>query len=389
MTMPNVIIVGAGFTGVATAYDLAQRGLNVTVIERGDIANGTSGRTHGLLHSGGRYAVSDQESAIECIDENLILRKIVPGIIEPNDGLFIAIHESDLAYAEEFMEGCAACHIPIQELTAKQALAIEPNINPKVIMAFSVPDGTFDPLRLALSFAASAKKYGAKFRTFTDMEGLLIDGQGNVTGVKIWDRAANTHTELHADLVINATGAWVGEIAIHAGAHVPIKPTPGVMVAFDQRLTQRAINRLNKPGDGDIVLPQRRMVVVGTTSFEVTDLDYVPVVANQVRMMVERGQELVPAIRNAKMRGTYMATRPLIGSGTTGRSVARTFKCFDHKETDGVEGLVTITGGKATTLRAMAERTADVVCGKFGIQVACRTKDMPLCSYRDYYAVKA
>jgi glycerol-3-phosphate dehydrogenase len=310
----------------------------------------------------------------------------VPQVIEPNGGLFVAIDESDLAYAEEFIEGCAACHIPIQELNAKQTLALEPNLNPGLIMAFSVPDGTFDPLRLALAFAASAKKNGAVFRTFTDMEELILDGQGNVGGVKVWDRASDTHQELKADLVINATGAWVGEIAIRAGAHVPIKPTPGVMVAFDQRLTQRAINRLNVPGDGDIIVPQRRMVVVGTTSFEVSDLDYVPVVDEQVKMMLERGAELVPGIRRAAMRGAYMATRPLIGGGSAGRSIARTFKCYDHQETDGVEGLVTITGGKATTLRAMAERTADVVCAKLGIQAECRTKDTPLLSYREYYS---
>src|SRR5271157_2141032 len=387
MSKPSVIIIGAGFTGVATAHDLALRGFDVTVVERGEIASGTSGRTHGLLHSGGRYAVTDQESAIECIDENLILRKIVPQVIEPNGGLFIAIDESDLSYAEEFIEGCHACHIPIQELTPKQALAMEPNINPKVIVAFTVPDGTFDPIRLALAFAATAKNNGARFRTFTDMEQLIIDGQGNVTGVKVWDRAKDIHEEIHADLVVNATGAWVGEIAAHAGAHVPIKPTPGVMVAFDQRLAQRVINRLNKPGDGDIIVPQRRMAVVGTTSFEVTDLDYVPVVDEQVNMMLERGSELIPGIRKSNMRGKYMATRPLIGSGSSGRSLARTFKCYDHKESDNIEGFVTITGGKATTLRAMAEKTADMVCTKLGVQAVCTTKEVPLLSYREYYSL--
>ena len=308
----------------------------------------------------------------------MILRKIVPQAIEPNGGLFIAIDESDLAYAEEFMEGCNACHIPIQELTAKQALEMEPNLNPKVIMAFTVPDGTFDPCAWPLAFAATAKKNGASFRTYTEMEELILDGQGNVTGVKLWDRAADTHEELYADLVVNATGAWVGEIAAHAGAHVPIKPTPGVMVAYDQRLIQRPINRLNKPGDGDIVLPQRRMMVVGTTSFEVTDLDYVPVMDDQVKMMLERGAELVPGIAKTKPRGVFTATRPLIGSGSAGRSIARTFKCYDHKETDGIDGLVTITGGKATTLRAMAEKTADMVCAKLGMQAVCTTKETAL-----------
>jgi glycerol-3-phosphate dehydrogenase len=388
MSKPHVIIIGAGFTGVATAHDLALRGFDVTVVERGPIANGTSGRTHGLLHSGARYAVKDQESAIECIDENMILRKIVPQVIEPNGGLFIALDESDLAYGESFIEGCNACHIPIEELTSQQALRLEPNLNPKVLAAFTVPDGTFDPLRLALSFAATAKKNGAHFDLFTEVTGFILDGQGNVTGIKIWDRKNDTRGEMHADIVVNATGAWAGELAAMAGDEgLPIHPTPGVMVTYDQRLTERAINRLNKPSDGDIILPQRQLMVVGTTSFEVEDLDYVPVIEDQIQLMLERGAELVPGIRNCNQRGAYMATRPLVGAGSTGRSIARTFKCFDHKETHNIDGLVTITGGKATTLRQMAEKTADIVCQKLGLTTPCTTKEVPLISYRKYYAL--
>src|SRR5512146_644884 len=126
MGKPKVIVIGAGFTGVATAHDLALRGLDVTVIERGDICNGTSGRTHGLLHCGGRYCVGDQESAIECIDENMILRRIVPQAIEPNGGLFIGLDDSDLQYAEKFEKGCEDCHIPYDRLTPEQALKLEP-----------------------------------------------------------------------------------------------------------------------------------------------------------------------------------------------------------------------------------------------------------------------
>jgi len=385
MSKPHAIIVGAGFTGTATAHDLALRGFDVTVIDRGDICNGTSGRTHGLLHCGGRYAVKDQESAIECIDENMLLRKIVPQAIEPNGGLFIALNESDLQYGEVFIEGCEACHIPIEEITPQKALQLEPNLNPGMLAAFLVPDGTFDPLRLALSFAATAKKNGAKFRIYTEAKSLILDGKGTVVGVDILDRASNKQSELRGDIVVNATGAWAGEIAEMAGADVPVKPTPGVMVAYEQRFVQRAINRLNKPGDGDIVVPQRRMVIVGTSSFEVSDLDYVPVFEDHVKLMLERGAELIPGIRNAKVRGKYMATRPLIGGGM-GRSSARTFKCYDHKETDNVDGLVTITGGKATTLRAMAEKTADVVCEKLGVNTPCTTKDVQLISYRQYYS---
>ena len=384
-TKPHAIIIGAGFTGCATAHDLALRGFDVTVVERGEIASGTSGRTHGLLHSGARYCVGDQESAVECIEENHILCQIAAQCIEANGGLFIALDDDDLAYAEPFLEGAEACHIPVEELTPRQALHLEPFLNPSLRVAFLVPDGTFDPLRLALAFAATAKTNGARFLVYHEVERLVFNGQGNVIGAAIWDRTTNTRSELYGDIVISATGAWAGQVAQMAHAHVPVRPTPGIMVAFNRRLTQRAINRLNKPSDGDILLPQRRMVVVGTTSFEIEDLDYVPVDERQITKMVERGAALVPALRQTSQRGAYMATRPLVDSGQAGRSIARTFKCFDHRQNDGIDGLVTITGGKATTCRAMAEKTADVVCGKLGIMSACVTREVPLVSYRQYY----
>lgn len=386
MTKPHAIIIGAGFTGVATAYDLALRGFDVTVIERGPIANGTSGRTHGLLHCGGRYAVGDQEAAIECIDENMILRKIIPYAIEPNGGLFVALNDRDQEYAETFAKGCDACHIPIELMTTQQTLKIEPALNPNLLSAYWVPDGTFDPLRLALGFAASAKANGAKFRLYCEVTDMVIDGLGTVVGVKAVNRSENAEEEIRGDIVISATGAWAGEVAGLAGADVPIKPTPGIMVAYDQRLTQRVINRLCPPSDGDIIVPQRRMLVVGTTSFEVTDLDYIPVEEDQVQIMYDRAVELIPGIENTRMRGAYMATRPLIGAGSTGRSVARTFKCYDHQETHNIGGFVTITGGKATTMRAMAEKTADVVCQKLGVKAECQTKEKPLVPYRQFYA---
>ncbi len=387
MKKPHVIIIGAGFTGAATAHDLALRGLDVTVVERGALVSGTSGRTHGLLHCGGRYCVKDQESAIECIEENLILRKIVPQVIEPNGGLFVALDESDVEYSKGWLEGCEACEIPYKPLTPQQTLEIEPYINPDLKIAYEVPDGTFDPLRIAMAFAATAKSNGAKFKLYTEVTELVIDNSGRVTGLKVWDRVTDERSELYADMVVNATGAWAGMIAEMAGANVPVIPTPGVMVAYDERFVNRAINRLCKPSDGDIVLPQRRMVVVGTTSFEVDDMDYIPVIEDQVELMLDRGSALIPGIRDVKERGVYMATRPLIGSGLTGRSAARTFKCFDHKESDGIDGFVTITGGKATTLRRMAEKTSDIVCQKLDIEMECKTAETPLISYRQYHAL--
>ena len=381
---PHAIVIGAGFTGCAIAYDLALRGFDVSVVERGEISSGTSGRTHGLLHSGGRYCVTDVEAGIECIQENIILRKIAKQCIEYNGGLFVALSEEDLEYAVRFEKGAEECGIPIDKLTPAEAINLEPALNPKVLLAYTVPDGAFDPLRLAFAFAASAKQLGAQFFTYTNVVNIIIDGQRRVVGIVVNDRANDRNYEFRGDVVINATGAWAGAIADMIGLPVPVVPTPGVMVAYDQRLTNRVINRLVEPSDGDILLPQRRMSVIGTTSFEVEDADYIPVVEDQVAQMYKCACELVPAVANTKQRGVYMSARPLIGEALKGRSLTRTFKCYDHAE-DGVEGMVTITGGKATTCRAMAEKTVDLVCKKLGINEVCTTANQPLASYRTYY----
>ncbi len=382
---PHALIIGAGFTGCALAYDLAQRGFAVTVLERGEIASGTSGRTHGLLHSGARYCVNDQESAVECIQENIILRRIASQCIEYNGGLFVALTDSDLEYASRFEVGAQQCGIPIEKIAPAEALRLEPNLNPRILAAYHVPDGVFDPLRLALVFAASARALGAEFRPYHEVVGLMINGQAVVTGLKALDRTTGQEYEISGDMVINATGAWAGKLLKGTPAQVDVTPTPGVMVAFDARLVNRVLNRMIEPGDGDILIPQRRMVVIGTTSYETEDVDYIPVDDKQVAQMYKDAADLVPKITATRERGRYMSARPLLGKGQSGRSLARTFKCFDHQESDGLAGLVTIIGGKATTCRVMAEKTADLVCAKLGVRAECHTADEPLRSYREYY----
>jgi glycerol-3-phosphate dehydrogenase len=128
------------------------------------------------------------------------------------------------------------------------------------------------------------------------------------------------------------------------------------------------------------------MSVIGTTSWPVDQADYIPIPGDHVQKMLERGAEMVPAVRQVGLRGIFTVARPLIGSKSDqGREIARTFKCFDHAETDGVEGFVTITGGKATTSRAMAEAVSNLVCRKLGVAAECRTREVVLASYREFY----
>ena len=388
MTDAHVLIIGGGGTGGALAHDLTQRGVRVTLVERGEFTSGSTGRHHGLLHCGARYAVKDRESAVECIEENTILRRICPGSFEENDGLFVALTDADMAYYPLLVEGCRESGIPFQELTGRQALELEPNLNPDVIAAIRVPDATMDAMRMPLRFFATAKANGASLHNFVEVEGLLVDG-GIVSGAHVRDHVTGREGDIRADIVVNATGPWSEKVARMAGVDVPIRPSPGVMLALRGRLCNMVVNRCHPSGDGDIVVPQRGLSVVGTSSWVVEDPDDLGVPEEHVRRMYEEGAKLIPAVRHATERTAWSAARPLIGSrdeADSGRELSRTFKTIDHRVEDGIEGFVTITGGKGTTLRGMAELCADVVTRKLGIDVPCRTRETVLLPHTEFYA---
>ena len=143
----DVIVIGGGATGAGTARDCAMRGLRVLLLERFDYTNGATGRNHGLLHSGARYAVNDGESAAECIRENRILRRIASHCVEENGGLFISLPEDDLSYQDKFVESCRKAGIEAEAIDPKEAIRLEPSVNPSLTGAVKVPDGSIDPFR--------------------------------------------------------------------------------------------------------------------------------------------------------------------------------------------------------------------------------------------------
>jgi glycerol-3-phosphate dehydrogenase len=386
----HVIIIGGGGTGGALAHDLTLRGLRVTLVERGEVTSGTTGRHHGLLHSGARYATTDRAAALECIAENKILRRIAPGSFEENGGLFVALTDEDAEFATGFFEACWQCAVPTKRLERDAALRLEPGLNPDLRFAVQVPDATMDAMRVPLRFFATARHNGADIRPFTEVVAVTAAGQ-TVTGVKVRDHAAGREYEIGADLVVNAAGPWAGRVAALAGIDVAVTSSPGVMVAVRGRYCNMVVNRLHAPGDGDIILPQRNLTVVGTSSWTAEDPDNLTIPPGHIETIMREGTALLPALAGAEIRARWSAARALVGvaSGATaesGRDLTRELRCFDHAaDATPTEGFVTITGGKATTLRAMAEVTADVVCAKLGISEPCRTGETVLLPHTAWY----
>ena len=384
--MEHIIIIGGGIGG-AIAHDLSLRGFRVTLLEKGELVSGTTGRHHGLLHSGARYVLHDIETARECMIENQILRRIAPQGLEQNDGLFVALSDEDMSYRKQFKDLCRAAGIPVKELSPSRALQREPNLNPDMKSAFRVPDATMDAWRLPMHFFATAKSNGADIRPFSEVTEIITRAQ-NAMAVKVFSHKTHQTYTMTGDLIINAAGPWSAKIAAMLGIEIPVRPVPGVMVSVAERLTHMVINRLHPADDGDIIIPQRQLSLLGTTAWLGDDPDDISLPWEQVVKIMALCSKLVPQVASMPVRSAWMASRPVIvrDQKEDPTKISRTFECIDHARTDGIEGFISIFGGKATTMRAMAEATADRVCEKTGRNVSCRTKDTELLHYRNYFS---
>src|SRR5919202_5497087 len=202
----EVLVIGGGATGAGVAWDAALRGYDVVLAERRDLGEGTSGRFHGLLHSGGRYAVKDPDAAVECIEENVIVRRTMADCIEDTGGLFVTTPDDDPAYGDRFLAGCRATGVPAEEIDVAEALRREPRLNPRILRAFTVPDASIDVWQLLWACARSAAEHGATIlprHAVTEM--LRTDGA--VTGARVHDEVAGEDVTIEAGLTNNAAGA--------------------------------------------------------------------------------------------------------------------------------------------------------------------------------------
>lgn len=377
----DVIIIGGGATGAGIARDCSLRGVRSLLLERSDISTGATGRNHGLLHSGARYAVTDHESAVECIRENMILRKIAAHCVEETDGLFISLPEDGLEYQSVFVEACRKAGIRADIIDPAEARRLEPSVNPALVGAVRVPDGAVDPFRLTSSNILDAKAHGAEIRTYTEVRELLRE-QDRIVGVRAYDHRAHCDVTFRAQVVINAGGIWGHGIAAKAGITVNMLPAKGALLIFGHRVNNMVLNRCRKPADADILVPGDTISLIGTTSSKIPydQIDNMIITPDEVDILLREGEKLAPQLAQTRILRAYAGVRPLVASDDdpSGRTVSRGIVLLDHTQRDGLEGFITITGGKLMTYRLMAEWATDLVCKKLGIDAVCRTAEIPL-----------
>ncbi|WP_424357078.1 FAD-dependent oxidoreductase [Methanocella sp. MCL-LM] len=345
--MVDAIVIGGGITGAGVARDLALRGLSVTLLEKSYPAAGATGRCHGLLHSGARYAVKDPRAAAECAAENRVVKNMAPHCVEDTGGVFLAIDEADAGYGDRLVSGCKAAGVPVEELS------VADSPNPAALRCIGTKDAAVDPFLLTLANLYDAYMAGAE----------IVTG----CGVKrIGDGFVETEDgrTIKGEVIINAAGCECAELLQASGRSAPaVQADHGTLLVTERKVCDLVVNRMRMPGDGDIIVPGHTTSIIGTTSEK--SASTIPL-RTEYHKLVREAVALLPSMKGVRITRAFAGIRPLLGSGD-GRSLSRDYKIFEE------QGLITIAGGKLTTYRLVAEHASDAVMRMLGENGRCRT----------------
>lgn len=367
----DLAVVGGGATGLGVALDAAARGFKVVLVESHDFAKGTSSRATKLVHGGVRYlAQGDIGLVREALHERSTLLRNAPHLAQPLPFVMPSYRLWETPFygiGLKVYDGLAGrAGVGATEfLDRRETLACLPTVQPHGLKGgVKYWDGQFDDARLALALARTAASRGALVVNYCEATGLRHEG-GRVVGLQCRDRESGREFELSARCVINATGVWVDALRRQDGAATGrsvqpmVAPSQGVHVVVDRHFLPGAHALLvPKTADGRVLfgVPWLGKLILGTTDTARGDLDREPrAFLHELEFILnESARYLVRAPRREDIRSLWVGLRPLVrpvkDDAERTQSISR-----EHTVLVSTSGLVTVTGGKWTTYRAMAE----------------------------------
>jgi len=406
----DLIVVGAGINGAGIARDAAMRGLKVLLLDKGDIASGTTQWATRLIHGGLRYLEYYEVSLVrESLKDREILLHIAPHLVKPL-GFLVPIYERAkhgplmvrlgmLGYDTLSLDKSLPNH---HMLSVEKALEREPGLNPEGLLgaAFYYDAQVEYAERIAVENAISAREHGGVVLTYARVDQLISEGD-RVTGVEFTDVLGTGSYSAHAPVTVNVAGPWVDEVLGQTsggrmiggtkGSHMVVDPFPGA--PKNEALYVEA----RKDGRPYFIVPWNGRYLIGTTDIRYDgDLDRVVADEEEIDYLIEETNYVIPEanLTRESVLFTYSGIRPLPfqPEGAEG-SVTRSHIVYDHakgrgigtkrssigEDTARVEGLISIVGGKLTTYRNLSRQTVDMVYEKLGREAPeSRTSKVPL-----------
>jgi glycerol-3-phosphate dehydrogenase len=382
-------VIGGGVNGAGTFRDLALRGRRVMLFEKDDFGAGTSGASSGMIHGGLRYLLSNPSLVREtCVDSGRILRIArymtfrIPFIVPVSGtGLKSRLTLSGMDGAFEAYD----MYAPAKEgkahvrMTRDEALSVEPGLSPDIAGAVTMDEWGIDVFRLCIANVISGQEAGGRALNHARVEAIEhVPGTQSDEAyfrVKVRFTEEGTLDVYESRTVVNASGPWGPSVASLAGADYRLRPSRGVHLVFDRRLTNYAVAARAVDNRTIYLEPWQNVTLAGCTDDDYYgDPDDAPVTHDDVGYLLQGIESVFPSIRHHRVVSTWVGVRPtLYDYGPNEEDVSRSHRIFEHGD-----GLFSIAGGKLAAYRQMSEDAADAVDGFLGHASACTTGDAPL-----------
>ncbi len=390
----DIIVIGGGATGLGVAVDAASRGYSTVLFEQSDFAKGTSSRSTKLVHGGVRYlAQGDISLVLEALHERGLLRQNAPHLVK-NQAFIIPSYDwwegpfyNIGMKVYDMMAGKLGLG-PSEKISKEETLKAIPNLSEKQLNGGVIYyDGQFDDSRLAINLAQTAVENGGIILNYMKVSDLIKDEQSLICGVKARDEETGNNYTINSRVVINATGVFVDDI-LHMNdpaAKRIVRPSQGVHIVLDKSFLQsESAIMIPKTSDGRVLfaVPWHGKVVVGTTDTPLDETTLEPrALEEEIKFILSTASKYLKKDPQRKdVLSVFAGLRPLAtqqGNEQSTKEISR-----HHKLIVSLSGLITITGGKWTTYRKMAEDTVDKASLVGGLpEKDCLTKNMPIHGY--------
>ena len=389
----DVIVIGGGITGASVAYEAATRGLTVALLEKKDFSWATSASTSKLIHGGMRYLANGEIGLVrESLRERRVLENIAPNFVYPMP--MMMTHNSTqiknnkwvvkigmlmydaLSYDKNFTWDKSK-KIPMHKTISRQeVLKSEPNIRAEGLTGASIfyDCNSIFPERLTLAFIKSAVAYGAKVSNYTQIDGFLFNDRHEVTGVQTRDLLSGVTHKISGSITINCGGPWADVLlglVKSNGKGCELRRSEGIHVITGKKLLsgKYVVGSMTPKGRHFFLIPWRGHTLIGTTDK--------PFIGNPDGYHVTRQSidELIAEVNSsfgdgtlsfADVEHTFGGLRPLVEDQTEETYVcSRRYEIYDNAE-EGLNGMITVEGGKYTTSRKLAENCLQTVAAKLG-----------------------
>jgi len=385
----DLIIIGGGITGAAIAYDAASRGLSVALIEKKDFGGATSAATSKLIHGGLRYLATMEFGLVrESLRERKTLENIAPNLVYPIPFMITTNRTKltntkwviktgmilyDILSFDKAFTWDKSKRMPLHTTYSKErVLELEPNVKRKGLTGASVYYDCISifPERLTLAFIKSAIQYGAKVANYAEVVEFIYADKNRIAGVRVLDKITNRKLEVLGEVTLNCSGPWADIILGLAKKEVDgehLRRSEGIHVITRKLVNDHTVGSITPEGRHFFLIPWRGHSLIGTT-----DKEYVGR-PDDYRVTAQSIQELLDEVNASfgngslsfkDIRYAYGGLRPLVEDQTKDvYESSRKYEIYDNKR-DGLDGLITIEGGKYTTSRNLAEHALKLIARK-------------------------